>query len=369
MKTRLQVEHPVTEMVTGVDLVEWQFRVAAGEPLPLRQDEIRCSGAAIEARVYAEDPEHGFLPLAGRIHVMNLKGEEGWPGVRVDTGFASGDTVTPFYDPMIAKVIVHGATRDEALAALVSELHDAVVIGPKTNLAFLRALLRAPEFKAGTIDTGFIDANLARLGAQPHPPDKRAVHAAARLLIARREKGRQSPLNPFDPWRVADSFELIGSRRTGLDVAVDGVPMRAHLIEGANVERFEGEVRGGGVTLFETENGVYAFAGGRQALVQLIDPFAKTGRDAHDGDAAIRAPMNGRLVALAVQEGETVEAGKRLAVVEAMKMEHALLAPHAGVVRDLAAALGDQVEMGEPIMRVEAQGGRREGPAEGSRSK
>ena len=358
MNTRLQVEHPVTEAVTGLDLVEWQFRVAAGEPLPLGQDQIRSSGAAVEARVYAEDPEHDFLPSAGRIHVMNLKGEEGLKGVRVDTGFAAGDAVTPYYDPMIAKVIVHGASREAALAALLKELDDAVVIGPKTNLAFLSALLRSPEFAAGTIDTGFIDANLGRLGAQPHPPDRQAVHAAARLLIERREKGRPSPLAPFDPWRVADSFELVGSRRIGLDVAVDGVPMRAHLVEGANVERFEGEggARGGEVTLYAADSGVYAFAGGRQALVRLIDPFANAGRASDEGDSAIRAPMNGRLVALAVHEGETVEAGKRLAVVEAMKMEHALIAPHSGVVRGLAASLGDQVEMGERLMRVEAEG-------------
>ena len=224
MNTRLQVEHPVTEAVTGLDLVEWQFRVAAGEPLPLAQGQIACAGAAIEARVYAEDPEHNFLPSAGRIQVMNLKGEEGLQGVRVETGFAAGDSVTPYYDPMIAKVIVHGADRAEALAGLLKELDDAVIIGPKTNLGFLRALLRSREFKAGTIDTGYIDANLGRLGAQPHPPNKKAVHAAARLLLERRDEGRASPLAPFDPWRVANSFELVGSRRIGLDVAVDGVP-------------------------------------------------------------------------------------------------------------------------------------------------
>src|SRR5271157_3780680 len=162
MNTRLQVEHPVTEAVTGLDLVEWQFRIAAGEPLPLAQGQIVCEGAAIEARVYAEDPEHNFLPSAGRIHMMNLKGEEGLKGVRVDTGVAAGDSVTPFYDPMIAKVIVHAPTRAEALAALVKELDDAVVVGPKTNLAFLRALCGSPEMAAGSIDTGFIDAHLGR---------------------------------------------------------------------------------------------------------------------------------------------------------------------------------------------------------------
>jgi 3-methylcrotonyl-CoA carboxylase alpha subunit len=353
MNTRLQVEHPVTEAVTGLDLVEWQFRIAAGEPLPLSQGEIRCSGAAIEARVYAEDPAHGFLPSAGRIHVMNLKGEEDLPAVRVDTGFEAGDSVTPFYDPMIAKVIVHGPSRAEALAALGKELDDAVVIGPKTNLAFLSALLRSREFAAGTIDTGFIDLNLGRLGAEPRPPDRRAIHAAARLLIQRRDERGASPLSPFDPWRIADSFELIGSRRIGLDVSIDGVPSRVHLVEGANVDRFA--EAGDAITLYATESGVCAFSAGRQALVQLIDPFDKAEAGADEGDAAIRAPMNGRLVALAVREGEPVEAGKRLAVVEAMKMEHALVAPHAGVVRDLTASVGDQLEMGERIMRVEGE--------------
>jgi 3-methylcrotonyl-CoA carboxylase alpha subunit len=369
MNTRLQVEHPVTEAVTGLDLVEWQFRVAAGEPLPLEQREIACAGSAIEARVYAEDPEHNFLPSAGLIQAMTFKGEESAEGVRVDTGFAAGDSVTPYYDPMIAKVIVHGATRAEALAELVSELHDAVVIGPKTNLAFLGNLLGSPEFQAGAIDTGFIDANLGRLGAQPHPPNRKAVHVAARLLIERRDEGKPSPLHAFDPWRVADSFELIGSRRTAVDVTVDGVPMQVRLVEGANVDpiaRNEGAEAGDAVTLHEAKGGVYAFAGGRQAFVELVDPFAQADAGAGEGDGAVRAPMTGRLVAVAVADGETVEAGQRLAVVEAMKMEHALAAPYTGVVRDLEAGVGDQVETGETIMRVEkAEQARRQGPAEG----
>jgi 3-methylcrotonyl-CoA carboxylase alpha subunit len=351
MNTRLQVEHPLTEAVTGLDLVEWQFRVAAGEPLPLAQDEIRCVGTAIEARVYAEDPEHNFLPSAALIHAMHFKGGE---GVRIDTGFVAGDSVTPYYDPMIAKVIVHGATRAEARAALLAELDEALIIGPKTNLAFLRGLLRSPEFTAGTVDTGFIDANLGRLGAQPHPPNTKAVHAAARLLIERRDEGRASRLDPSDPWRVADSFELVGSRRVALDVTVDGVPMRVNLIEGANVDPVTAREDSEEVSLHEANGGVYAFAGGRQAFVQLVDPFAQAEAGVAEGDAVIRAPMNGRLVKVAVDEGERVEAGQRLAVVEAMKMEHALVAPHAGVVRDLDANVGDQVEMGERIMRVEA---------------
>jgi 3-methylcrotonyl-CoA carboxylase alpha subunit len=367
MNTRLQVEHPVTEAVTGLDLVEWQFRVAAGEPLPLKQGEIACAGAAIEARVYAEDPEHNFLPSAGLIYAMTFKGRESAQGVRVDTGFAAGDSVTPYYDPMIAKVIVHGATRAEALAALLSALDDAVIIGPKTNLAFLRGLMRSREFAAGKVDTGFIDANLGRLGAQPHPANRKAVHAAARLLLEGRDQTAASRLDTSDPWRVADSFELIGSRRIGLDITVDGVPMRVHLVEGANVdavEKNEGAEDGDTITLHKANGGVYAFAGGRQAFVELVDPFARAEAGAEKGDSAIRAPMNGRLVAIAVEEGDRVGAGQRLAVVEAMKMEHALVAPFAGVVRDLTAAVGEQVEMGERIMWVEKEG-EPEGPAKG----
>ena len=196
MNTRLQVEHPVTEAVTGLDLVEWQFRVAAGEPLPLKQSEIACAGAAIEARVYAEDPEHNFLPSAGSIYAMNFNGEE---GVRVDTGFEAGDSVTSYYDPMIAKVIVHRATRAEALAALLSALDDAVIIGPKTNLAFLRKLLRSREFAAGTVDTGFIDANLGRLGAAAASGEQEGC-SRRRKASARAARRRQTvaprPLRP-----------------------------------------------------------------------------------------------------------------------------------------------------------------------------
>ena len=359
MNTRLQVEHPVTEAVTGLDLVEWQFRVAAGEPLPLRQEDIVCRGAAIEARIYAEDPEHAFLPSPGRILEMTLGAEPDRPEVRVDTGVAAGDSVTPFYDAMIAKLIVHGATRGEALDALNRELDRAVVIGPKTNLAFLRALTRSPEIAAGTFDTGFIDARLARLGATPHPPNARAVLAAARRLLDRRDAGRSSPLNPSDPWGKADSFELIGARRVGLDVLVDGKPERLHVVEeGDHWLESAGRLDPAAAletppTLFETAEGVYAFSGGRQVYVELIDPLERSAGGPEEGDGSIRAPMHGRVAALFVAEGETVEAGQRLAVVEAMKMEHALTAPFAGVVCEVVSAVGEQVEMGERILRVE----------------
>ena len=347
MNTRLQVEHPVTEAVTGLDLVEWQFRVAAGERLPLGQEDIACNGAAIEVRVYAEDPERDFLPSPGRLQVVRF-GEDVGRGLRIDTGVAEGDKITPFYDPMIAKLIVHDATRAQALATLDHALSDAVVIGPKTNLAFLRALARSDEVAAGAYDTGYIDANLTALGAAPHPPDPRAALAAARRLIAERDAERPIPLPPYDPWRIADSFELAGPRRMSLDLLIDGKPER--------VSATSGEIGpGDAVTLFETKGGIYAFAGGRQAFVELIDPLENSTSDVGEGDGAIRAPMNGRIVALHVGDGEAVEAGQRLAVVEAMKMEHALVAPFAGVVRELVSDVGDQVEMGERILRVEAK--------------
>ena len=347
MNTRLQVEHPVTEAVTGLDLVEWQFRVAAGEPLPLAQHDIPCNGSAIEVRVYAEDPEHDFLPSPGRVQVIDLRSEEG-KGVRVDAGIVAGDQITPFYDPMIAKLIVHGASRGEALAMLNKELDDAVVIGPKTNLAFLRALMGSPEVVSGAYDTGFIDANLTRLGAAPRPPDPRPALAAARRLIAERDAAIPAPLPPYDPWRVADSFDLIGPRLFSLDLLIDGKPER--------IPATSGDLGGpDAMTLFEASGGVYAFAGGRQAFVQLIDPLEFSAGEAGDNDGAMRAPMNGRIVALYVEDGDGVEAGQRLAVVEAMKMEHALTAPFAGVVRDLVSNVGDQVEMGERILRVEAK--------------
>ncbi len=356
MNTRLQVEHPVTEAVTGLDLVEWQFRVAAGEPLPLAQVAIVCRGAAIEARIYAEDPEHGFLPSPGRVHALSLCGEEGFGGIRVETGVAAGDSVTPFYDAMIAKLIVHGADRGEALKLLNKELDDAVVIGPKTNLAFLRALMRSPEVAQGAFDTSFIDSHLVRLGASPHPPDRRAALAAAQILIGRRDASRPTPASPYDPWGVADSFELVGARQLGIDVTVDGKPERLHLT-GAVSRGAAGQPE---ITLFETPAGVYAFAGGRQAYVELIDPLEKSAGGPEEGDGGVRAPMNGRVAALFVEEGSAVEAGQRLAVVEAMKMEHGLTAPFAGIVRDLIASIGDQVEMGARILRVE--------PGEGSAS-
>ena len=359
MNTRLQVEHPVTEAVTGLDLVEWQFRVAAGERLPLKQSEITCRGAAIEARLYAEDPENGFLPSPGMIRAMRL-GEGSQEGLRIDAGVEAGDVVTPFYDPMIAKLIAHGANREQALARLVQALDHALVIGPKTNLAFLMSLCRAREVATGAFDTGLIDANLARLGAAASPPDGAAVIAATRAALAAAARIEDRALAPNDPWGIADSFELTGVRRLGLDIRIDGKPERLMRggADGPNAlffadGHFVAKQDEAKTTLFETPAGVFAFRAGRQHFVELVDPLERGVGEGGNADGAIVAPMHGRLAALDVEEGEAVEEGQRLAVVEAMKMEHALKAPSAGRVVDLSARVGDQVEMGAVLMRIE----------------
>src|SRR3954454_4817386 len=226
MNTRLQVEHPVTEEITGLDLVELQFRVAAGETLPFGQDDLAIDGHAVEARLYAEDPEKGFLPSTGKLWALQFPPGE---GVRIDTGVAEGDAVTPFYDPMIAKVIAHGASRDEALARLSAALGATLVAGPKTNLGFLRALAYAPEFRAARFDTGFIDSNLEALGAVEQPLDEEAARLGALMLIDdewESLEARRSSLAPaegFDsPWSERDGFEVGPPRSHGLSVLVEG---------------------------------------------------------------------------------------------------------------------------------------------------
>ena len=352
MNARLQVEHPVTEAITGLDLVEWQFRVAAGEKLPLQQAEIRRSGAAIEARLNAEDPETGFLPSPGRILALRL---DAAPALRVDAGVGADDEVTPFYDSLIAKLIVHGPDRRSALDGLRAALGEALVVGPKTNLAFLDALLADPAVQAGRVEVGFIDANAARLGAEPRPPDPCAVLAGAAALIA-----PPSLADAADPWGVADSFELTAPRRVGFEILVDGRIERLTATEAAFVRSFAfadgraAPTEGRPPHVTRIADAAYVLCGGRQIRVERVDPLAggAGGREAGSGEVA--APMHGRVIALSVEEGDVVAAGQRLAVVEAMKMEHALVAPRAGRLTRLAAKLGDLVEQGQRLMTIAA---------------
>ncbi|MCG8562686.1 MAG: ATP-grasp domain-containing protein [Hyphomicrobiales bacterium] len=361
MNTRLQVEHPVTEEVTGTDLVEWQFRVAAGETLPRTQDELRLQGHAVEARLYAEDPDRRFLPSAGPLHALR------WPeGVRIDTGVRAGDAVTPFYDPMIAKIVAKGATRDAAMARLRAALAETVVAGPKTNLAFLHALLGDAGILAGEMDTALVDRGggfsevpgldrtAVRLGAEALLRDRQAAIEARRERIAN---------DAASPWSAADGFALGGTR--GQRIVVE-----------AGKETFEGVASwdGGGphvrldgddgapatanphaAAIVPVDDGVIVVRNMRQTVVRLIQAGGGEA-EAGAGSGVILAPMHGKITKIDVGVGQRVRKGDRLAVLEAMKMEHVLHAPFDGVVSELKTEEGAQIEEAA-VVAVIAEGG------------
>jgi 3-methylcrotonyl-CoA carboxylase alpha subunit len=357
MNTRLQVEHPVTEAITGLDLVELQLRVASGEALPFSQDDLRIDGHAVEARVYAEDPEREFLPSTGKLWALSLPQGD---GIRVDTGVEAGGEVTPFYDPMIAKIIAHGRNRNEALARLANALGDTIVAGPRSNVAFLEKLCQAEEFGRGVFDTGFIDQNLVRLGAVPQPVSANAIRAGAlHLLMAEIEKLHSSlPSNlAKDPWSVNDAFQIVGERRSSLAVVADG-EMATLAVQWRHGQPV---VPGGGIAdsnrylVVPAEGGVLVLDQGRQTRVALHDPF-DVDLEHLDQGGTVRAPMHGKLVALFVAVGDRVEKGQRLAIMEAMKMEHALVAPIAGDIVEVTATAGAQVEEGARLIMIQGDG-------------
>jgi 3-methylcrotonyl-CoA carboxylase alpha subunit len=355
MNTRLQVEHPVTEMVTGLDLVEWQFRVAAGERLPKTQEQITLSGHAVEARVYAEDPSRNFLPSTGRLHVMRLAYGE---GIRVDAGYEEGQVVSPFYDPMLAKVIAHGRNRDEAFTRLAGALRGSTIAGPRTNLAFLRVLLDAPDVRAGKIDTGLIERDLDRLALPPEADRAAAAFAVETLIrrdqerIAQRAKSRSN--EGRSPWDATDAFDFSGARKWNLPVRVDGERLTA------NIEFTPGGAR---VTvdgktaaesrLVDLPAGVLAVRGDSASVVEL-NAGIPAGDEEGGGDGVVVAPMHGKVLSIEVAKGDRVARGQRLAVLEAMKMEHALLAQGEGVVSEIAVEAGAQVAEGARLLVIEA---------------
>ena len=359
MNTRLQVEHPVTEAITGLDLVELQLRVAAGEELGFGQDEVTANGHAVEARLYAEDPERGFLPSTGKLWALQFGEGE---GVRIETGVEAGDSVTPHYDPMIAKVIAHGADRTQALDRLAQALGGTLVAGPRTNLAFLKALAEAPEFRAERFDTGFIDRNMDALGAVAQPLDAAAVAAAALQLEEERSEtgllvaAERTDGEALSPWLVADAFSLMPHLPLGLPLSVDGERVDALIEwheEGARVslpghEIDEGEHE---IVLAQGEPGTYlALHRGRQSSVSLFDPFSVDLDAIGEGGGVVKAPMHGKLIALFVSAGDSVSKGQRLAIVEAMKMEHVLTAPRDGTVTEVAGMPGVQLAEGAKVV-------------------
>jgi 3-methylcrotonyl-CoA carboxylase alpha subunit len=352
MNTRLQVEHPVTEEGTGLDLVEWQFRVAAGETLPLAQNQVRIDGHAIEARVYAEDPEHDFLPSTGPIVALELPRD-----VRVDSGVEAGGEVTPFYDAMIAKLIAHAPTRAAALDRLTAALDRTVIAGVRSNVAFLASLCRTEAFRHGKVDTGFIDRNLAMLGAVPHQRDD----AAAALGVAHLLKPARAAvavddedLESASPWTAQDGFQLGGVRSVVVPIDVDGESASATVTYAKNGPRVavEDAAPAPDAKVFGAGQEAYVVRSGRQTRVRIKDVSAAT-VEASASDGVIKAPMHGKVLELLAGVGDQVASGQRLAVIEAMKMEHTLRAPFTGIVMQVSVGTGAQVVEGAQIMMLE----------------
>jgi acetyl-CoA/propionyl-CoA carboxylase biotin carboxyl carrier protein len=368
MNTRLQVEHPVTELVTGLDLVELQLRVAAGDELPIRQEDVRLSGHAIEARVYAEDPAAGFLPTGGRVLALH---EPSGPGVRVDSGIAEGSVVGSDYDPMLAKVIAHGADRAEALRKLDAALRDTVVLGLGTNTGFLRALLADPDVRAARLDTGLVGRRLGEWTPADLPTDV-LVAAAAHALLDLEPDG--PVVDPFDVpggWRVGEpawtTWRMSASGHDPVQVRVRGRAADAEAVVGDG-HPVRCSARRSGATLSVTMAGTtrhYRCAQDGETLWLGRDGHAWGVREQAPLDAAAAAtegaggpvlsPMPGTVTVVEVTDGQRVAAGDRLVVVEAMKMEHVLTAPVDGVVRDLRARAGATVARDGVLLSVETE--------------
>jgi 3-methylcrotonyl-CoA carboxylase alpha subunit len=326
MNTRLQVEHPVTEEITGVDLVEWQLRVASGEPLPKRQEELNINGWAMEARLYAEDPAKGFLPAIGALEHLRFG-----DALRIDTGVEEGGAVSPFYDPMIAKLIAHGASRDEAIETLLNGVDETEVWPVRTNAGFLGLLLEHPDFQSGDVDTGLIGRDLDKLVHAPEPEADELTEAAA-LLAA-------SPGN--GPWSAALGFRANAAPRAKARLADDSGNLHLLALEEIAVDEPASEV-----LLFNA-----GFA--RCYTLERVSSGAHHG--AHDGD--ILSPMPGKIIAVEISAGQAVTKGQKLLTLEAMKMEHTLVAPFDGVVADLNATPGAQVQVEALLARIEASEG------------
>ena len=328
MNTRLQVEHPVTEAVTGLDLVEWQLRVAAGEALPLAQDQIRLSGHAIEARLYAENPATGFLPSTGPLTHFRLPGDD----VRVDCAVEEGGAVTPYYDPMIAKLIAHAPSRAAAAQRLAQACRGVEIWPVKSNAAFLARCLAHPRFLAGNIDTGLIEAEAATLIRTPDPSPA-VLAAAARVRLA--PAGESS-----SPWVALSGFRLNNPPMSSVRLEFDG---RVIVAEPGPEEPT--------VRALAFPPHIVVFEAGQ--AFDFTDPRPQGAEAGAEGDGVIRSPMPGKIVAVAVAPGAAVVKGAALVTLEAMKMEHALIAPFDGVVAEVKAAAGDQVGEGALLVRLE----------------
>jgi 3-methylcrotonyl-CoA carboxylase alpha subunit len=391
MNTRLQVEHPVTEMITGTDLVEWQLRVASGQPLPKRQHELALHGHAIEARIYAENPEKGFLPSIGTLRHMDTPDAVGFElggaagvepaPVRIDSGVREGDAISPFYDPMIAKLIVWGADRTQALARLSQALAEFRIVGLATNIAFLKRLVEGTAFASADLDTGLIERHGEALFPQPKAAPAGALAlAAAALIEAEKEQSGAVSANRADPWGQARGWRLNGDYRRQLsftDEYAAGTEAKAYLVgvtyhahgwdielagatsslrlvarDGAELSIRLGEASMHG-TVRRDGDLFHVFTGGQHYTLAYNDPMAHAGEQEAAG-GRLTAPMPGKVVAVMASAGQEVKKGEALVIMEAMKMEHTISAPSDGVVEEVLYQVGDQVADGAPLLAFKA---------------
>ncbi|WP_029047307.1 acetyl/propionyl/methylcrotonyl-CoA carboxylase subunit alpha [Cupriavidus sp. amp6] len=382
MNTRLQVEHPVTEMITGQDLVEWQLRVAAGEPLPLAQDQLRIDGHALEARIYAENPDKQFLPSTGTLRFLRtppavqfMRGEDahGPAGIRIDAGVREGDTISPYYDPMIAKLIVWGKDRDEALARMRQALAAYHVVGLSTNVAFLQRLVKSEAFRTADLDTGLIERNEKTLFPPPAPVGMEIIALAVAALLDREARElRIDAADPHSPWTHGGAWRLNGgvsrqlrfgygdhvldvtlntnARGSTLIYADQAAPFAStcqadDLRVNLGTRRAHGQVHSDGETF-------HVFYAGRHVALAWLDPLAHAGESESEG-GKLTAPMPGKVIAVMVEAGSTVTRGTPLLVMEAMKMEHTISAPADGVVSEVLYGVGEQVAEGAQLLAFE----------------
>ncbi|MGN6123696.1 MAG: biotin/lipoyl-containing protein [Sphingomonas oligoaromativorans] len=352
MNTRLQVEHPVTESITGQDLVEWQLRVASGEALPKRQDELAIDGWAMEARIYAEDPAKGFLPSVGKLDFFEI-GESHF--VRIDTGVELGSVISPFYDPMIAKVVSHGRTRESAARTLRTACHNSIIAPVKTNAAFIARALAMDDFLSGNVNTGFIERHLEHLVGSGKPSPEIIESAAMAVLHDEmgdgdavqlwRYESRRKP-QPFagSVWRSLAGFRMAASPQIRIALTHEG-------------ETFLIEKPAAKSSMLST-----IIKGDRVLVADMGESFvftrtrAEAGAGLIAGDGALTAPMPGRVVSVEVAKGDKVAKGQRIVVIEAMKMEQALVAPFDGIVAELGPQAGAQVSEGILLARIEPEG-------------
>ncbi len=382
MNTRLQVEHPVTEMITGHDLVEWQLRVAAGQALPVTQEELSFSGHAIEARVYAENPDKGFLPSIGTLSTLNFPDHVAFQNgdVRIDGGVQQGDTISPYYDPMIAKLIVRGRDRDEARARMAQALGEIQGVGVHTNIAFLRRLMLDPAFAAADLDTGLIERQHDSLFPAPSAIAPATLALAVAALLAQQGQTNSQPaanVMPSDPWAQTDGWRLTSQFQQPFcliadDVQYDLAVQRngkqwsfTHDGEPVNLQ-WQAEPQATGqyslrvqldghyaqATVILQQDNIHIFANGGVHVLQIFDPVvhAQDEGGAHPG--GLTAPMPGKIIAISVAAGDKVKSGDALLVMEAMKMEHTIHAPTDGIVEEVFFNIGDQVTDGVELISL-----------------